>query len=254
MRRHGGVSPPACSRSLHEAGAQPGPTPPLSGDLHNDVVRELAPAIGTHMGVPVLRYNMRCVGKSGGWTSWSAHAEADDLVTLMHWWSAQGGEFVDADTGARVVRSRPATKHILVGYSYSSLISLPAARTCPNVYALVAISPPSRVGPLLTAFWSGTFVSHPLPAAFPKLFVFGDHDQISSVQHMVRFMGTECGVENMPVETPSTGSRDSGEEKTRVHAANGRTMVVLGADHFWFDEGRFGLPFVMSVVEGQHVN
>ncbi|KNE71242.1 hypothetical protein AMAG_15896 [Allomyces macrogynus ATCC 38327] len=224
----------------------------LGGDLHNNVVRELAAAIANHIGIPVLRYNMRGVGKSSGWTSWSAHAEADDLVALMQWWSAQAGEFVDPDTGARVARSRP-TKFILVGYSYGSLISLPAARTCPNVHALVAISPPSRVVPLLTAFWSGPFVSQPLPATLPKLFVFGDQDQFSSVQHMVRFTGTVCGVENVPVETHS---REGGEERTRVRAVNGRTVVVPSADHFWFDEegAVFDLvvPFVTSVLEAEH--
>ncbi|KAI9183108.1 hypothetical protein H9P43_004025 [Blastocladiella emersonii ATCC 22665] len=221
------------------------PYAPLGGDLHNNVVREVAAFFGA-AGVPTLRYSMRGAGRSTGKTSWTAEAEAIDLVALIDWWmTSPAGAWTAAD-GTVFPRFRP-TQVLLVGYSYGALISLPAARTHRAVAGLILVSPPARVTWALTAFKSTSF-SAELPRALPKLVVMGDNDQFSSESSMIAFAAKVCGTAPVPLPVrppgpPRTtvpeqveGDNDPEIAAAVVQGANASVVVVRRRDHFWAGE------------------
>ncbi|ORZ36207.1 Alpha/Beta hydrolase protein [Catenaria anguillulae PL171] len=213
------------------------PYGPLGGDLHNNVVRELAASFG-HLGASTLRYNMRGVGKSSGRTSWTAEPEACDLAALIEWWTQDSPTTPwTAPDGVEYPRSRPS-KIILVGYSFGSLISLPAARSLP-LAGLLLISPPSRVSWALTALRTSHF-DQPLPLHLPKLAVLGDKDQFSSESHMLAFVARVFGLgesrDAVPLESVAVDNGREVVQVARMSSVNGKVVVVRDRDHFWVGE------------------
>ncbi|KNE64187.1 hypothetical protein AMAG_09232 [Allomyces macrogynus ATCC 38327] len=248
----------------------------LGGDLDNAVVRELAASIATQLGVPVLRYNMRGVGKSTGKSSLTATAEANDLHALVDWWTltshAQSPPMhVDPSTGTSWLRAKPS-KIILVGYSYGAMVSVPVARTHPCVKAAVFVSPPSRLVPVLAGFRAAAAFRDPLPPTLPKLFVLGNQDQFANAKHMVTYAEDLVGLSNLPGAVPPMPSPADGPAVTvaiedveqvaatktafegraadppKLAALGAQVVVVPGADHFWAGEEDAAADLVVRYV------
>ncbi|KAJ1513435.1 hypothetical protein HMI54_015011 [Coelomomyces lativittatus] len=216
------------------------PYGPLGGDLHHPVIRHLTLAMAK-MGLSTLRYNMRGVGQSTKKTSWTGHPETNDLIQLIQWWTTPSdrrqGSFQDEE-GLEQPRSVP-TQLILVGYSYGALITLPsmvheAFVQPPTLFlALISVSLPTRLIPLLTCFHSSMFYPT-LPSRLPKLFVVGDQDPFSSLPHLLKYVEHVCGTTSTQREHASTSTPFS--QNIQMERApttlNADVLPLSKLDHF----------------------
>jgi alpha/beta superfamily hydrolase len=100
------------------------PHPLFGGTMHNKVVHATAEAIAD-AGLPVLRFNFRGVGGSGGAHD-SGRGEHDDLVAVM-----------DHLSGLY-----PGQPLLLAGYSFGSFIALDVGCRDPRARALIGIGLP----------------------------------------------------------------------------------------------------------------
>ncbi len=126
------------------------PHPQYGGSMENDLVIALTKALRT-AGFATLRFDFRGVGTSGGGYD-DGRGEADDVRAA-----------------AALLRARlGATRVVLVGYSFGSMMALRAGVAEPDgTTGIIAIAPPVRMLGL-------DFLA---ASAVPVAFVTGDRDQ-----------------------------------------------------------------------------
>jgi len=125
------------------------PHPLFGGTMHNKVVFRVAQALG-ELGMPVLRFNFRGVGRSTGVHD-EGRGEADDVRAAL---DALAARFPDVPL-------------CLAGFSFGSWVGLPVGCADPRVVQLVGVGVP--VSLLGTATLAG--------CAKPKLIVQGERDE-----------------------------------------------------------------------------
>jgi uncharacterized protein len=125
------------------------PHPIGGGTMHNKVVFRIAQALGD-VGMPVLRFNFRGVGRSTGYYD-EGIGEADDVRTALDY-----------------LESRyPDVPICLAGFSFGAWVGLPVGCADARVRQLVGVGVPVRL----------LQVSSLAHCSNPKLIVQGDHDQ-----------------------------------------------------------------------------
>ncbi|MGH2515474.1 MAG: alpha/beta hydrolase [Ktedonobacterales bacterium] len=125
------------------------PHPQFGGTMHNKVVFRIAQALGD-LGLPVLRFNFRGVGRSTG-TYAEGRGEGDDVRAAL---DALAGRYPDLPL-------------CLAGFSFGSWVGLPVGCTDPRVAQLLGVGVP--VSLLSTDALAG--------CAKPKLVVQGERDE-----------------------------------------------------------------------------
>jgi alpha/beta superfamily hydrolase len=120
--------------------------------MHNKVVFHAMKALHS-FGFPVLRFNFRGTGLSGG-----QHDEGR-------------GEVADVQAALAWLKDKFSLPIIFVGFSFGAATGLRAACPDPNVSAVISLGTPVENDGRLYSF---TFLRE---CAKPKLFVSGDHDQ-----------------------------------------------------------------------------
>lgn len=100
------------------------PHPQHQGTMHNKVVTSAQRAYQA-LGMPVLRFNFRGVGRSQG-TYGDLIGEQDDLATVLAW----------------LAQHAPEAAWYLAGFSFGSYITAMEAPHWPQVVALLGIAPP----------------------------------------------------------------------------------------------------------------
>jgi hypothetical protein len=128
------------------------PHPLGGGTLHNKVVYH-AMKVLNGLGLPVLRFNFRGVGRSEGSFD-DGRGEVDDVRAAVSWLSNQ--------------YKLPL---VVVGFSFGSAVSLEACCKDARLRALVALGIPTQA--------EGRTYKYPFLAdcRIPKLFLSGDQDQ-----------------------------------------------------------------------------
>lgn len=138
------------------------PHPLYGGTLHNKVVHRAASTLFS-LGVHVLRFNFRGVGRSEG--AWDrGRGELDDARAALEWLRAR----------------HPNSRRWLLGFSFGSWIAARLAAERPDVERLVMIAPPVHTQDF--AFLRS--------ATIPKLVVQGTADDV-------------CRPENLAAQYPS---------------------------------------------------
>jgi hypothetical protein len=123
--------------------------------MHNKVVFHAMKALHS-FGFPVLRFNFRGTGLSGG-----QHDEGR-------------GEVADVQAALAWLKDKFSLPIIFVGFSFGAATGLRAACPDPDVSAVISLGTPVEVDGRLFSF---RFLRE---CAKPKLFVSGDHDQYGS--------------------------------------------------------------------------
>ncbi|MGA3315174.1 MAG: alpha/beta fold hydrolase [Candidatus Korobacteraceae bacterium] len=131
------------------------PHPLGGGTMHNKVVFHAMKALHS-FGFPVLRFNFRGTGLSGG-----QHDEGR-------------GEVADVQAALAWLKDKFSLPIIFVGFSFGAATGLRAACPDPDVSAVISLGTPVEVDGRLFSF---RFLRE---CAKPKLFVSGDHDQYGS--------------------------------------------------------------------------
>ena len=138
--------------SASHAGIVCHPHPLGGGTLHNKVVFHTMKALN-FFGFPVLRFNFRGTGLSGG-----AHDEGR-------------GEIADVEAALGWLKREFSLPIIFAGFSFGSAVGLRAACPDRDVKALISIGTPVEAEGRVYSF------SFLRDCAKPKLFVSGDRDQ-----------------------------------------------------------------------------
>ena len=128
------------------------PHPLGGGTMHNKVVFHAMKALHS-FGFPVLRFNFRGTGLSGG-----QHDEGR-------------GEVADVQAALAWLKDKFSLPIIFVGFSFGAATGLRAACPDPNVSAVISLGTPVEDDGRL---YSYTCLRE---CTKPKLFVSGDHDQ-----------------------------------------------------------------------------
>ena len=128
------------------------PHPLGGGTMHNKVVFQTMKALNS-FGFPVLRFNFRGTGLSGG-----KHDEGR-------------GEIADVEAALAWLKRECGLPIIFAGFSFGSATGLRAACPHPDVKALISIGTPVQAEGRIYSF---SFLRE---CHKPKLFVSGDHDQ-----------------------------------------------------------------------------
>jgi len=131
------------------------PHPLGGGTMHTKVVFHAMKALHS-FGFPVLRFNFRGTGLSGG-----QHDEGR-------------GEVADVQAALAWLKDKFSLPIIFVGFSFGAATGLRAACPDPDVSAVISLGTPVEVDGRLFSF---RFLRE---CAKPKLFVSGDHDQYGS--------------------------------------------------------------------------
>ena len=100
------------------------PHPLFGGTMHNKVVHAAAEAI-VDAGIPVLRFNFRGVGGSGG-THDGGRGEQDDLRSVLD----------------HLARLFPGRRLLVAGYSFGAFVALAVGCRDPRAHALIGIGIP----------------------------------------------------------------------------------------------------------------
>lgn len=100
------------------------PHPLFGGSMHNKVVHAAAVALTT-LGLPVLRFNFRGVGLSGGLHD-AGHGEQDDMRAVLD----------------EMARRYPGTPLLVTGYSFGAFVGLKQGCGDARVAALIGIGVP----------------------------------------------------------------------------------------------------------------
>lgn len=134
------------------------PHPLGGGTMHNKVVYHAAKVFSS-LGWPVLRFNFRGTGLSEG--AHHGREEVDDVRTGLNW---LGGEY--------------AKPIVAAGFSFGAATGLEAASSFSKIAGFAALGLPTLA--------EGREYTYPFLASctFPKLFLSGDHDQYSPVDHL----------------------------------------------------------------------
>lgn len=125
------------------------PHPLGGGTMHNKVVFRVAQALG-ELGMPVLRFNFRGVGRSSGQFD-EGRGERDDVRAALDYLAA----------------AYPTLGLCLAGFSFGSWVGLPVGAADPRVRQLIGVGVP--VASLSVDALAGCVI--------PKLIVQGEHDQ-----------------------------------------------------------------------------
>mmetsp|Transcript_21483 Transcript_21483/g.53990 ORF Transcript_21483/g.53990 Transcript_21483/m.53990 type:complete len:236 (-) Transcript_21483:63-770(-) len=171
----------------------------LGGCMDDHVVMSLRDAL-VQEGFTVCRFNFRGVGGSTGGASFTASGEKSDVNTVCRYLAA-GSPMQGANTAP------PASKIVLVGYSYGSMVACSCIEDAEVVVGACAVSYPFDYTWALALWgaggmWKGFRESHK-----PKLMVCGDRDNFCSASRFKREAGT--------LKPPSDH------------------QVYEGIDHFW---------------------
>lgn len=140
---------PAQEESLRMAALVCHPHPQFGGTMHTKAVFRVAQALG-ELGMPVLRFNFRGVGRSTG-TYDEGRGEADDARTALNW----------------LVSRYPGLPLCLAGFSFGSWVGLPVGCADPRVAQVIGVGVPVRL------LETGTLAD----CAKPKLIVQGERDE-----------------------------------------------------------------------------
>jgi|SRR5579871_1645314 alpha/beta superfamily hydrolase len=132
------------------------PHPIGGGTMHNKVVFRVAQALGD-LGMPVLRFNFRGVGRSTGAFD-EGRGEADDVRTALD----------------ELARRFPALPLCLAGFSFGSWVGLPVGCADERVRQLIGVGVP--VATLMSDVLTGC-VKH-------KLIVQGEQDQYGGAEQL----------------------------------------------------------------------
>ena len=138
------------------------PDPKGGGTMHNKVVFRVAQALGD-LGIPVLRFNFRGVGRSGG-THDYGRGEADDVRAALDELSVLF----------------PDVPLLVAGFSFGSWVGLPVGCADERVVQLLGVGVP--VGVLdLSALAQCTK---------PRLFIQGEHDEYGNPEAITNWVAT----------------------------------------------------------------
>jgi len=134
------------------------PHPLGGGTMHNKVVYHAAKVFSA-LGWPVLRFNFRGTGLSEG--VHHGRDEVDDVRAGLDWLSAQYAKPI-----------------VAAGFSFGAATALEASSSYSGIAGLAALGLPTLA--------EGRTYSYPFLSSclFPKLFLSGDHDQYSPVDHL----------------------------------------------------------------------
>lgn len=140
------------------------PHPLYGGTMHNKVVYHAAKALNG-LGLPVLRFNFRGVGRSAG--THDGKAECEDVKAALDWLSEEFGLPI-----------------IAAGFSFGAAMTLKAA--CPDrrVTALIALGMPIAAEGRVYAY---KFLEG---CTKPKLFVSGSEDEFGPKSELERVVRT----------------------------------------------------------------
>ena len=125
------------------------PHPQFGGTMHTKAVFRIAQALG-ELGMPVLRFNFRGVGRSTGEYD-EGRGEGDDVRAALDWLAAR----------------YPGVPLCLAGFSFGSWVGLPIGCADARVAQIIGVGVPVRL--LETGTLDG--------CAKPKLIVQGERDQ-----------------------------------------------------------------------------
>ncbi len=134
------------------------PHPLYGGNMHNNVVARLAPALAQD-GLAALRFNFRGVGRSQGQFADGVGEQEDVRAALAHLAGVDG------------LAGKPL---VVLGYSFGAAVASRAVCEAPDVAALVCIALPVGFGAFDFEYLRGC-------APFPKLFLAGSADDICPV-------------------------------------------------------------------------
>jgi uncharacterized protein len=127
------------------------PHPMFGGTMHNKVVFHAMKALHS-FGFPVLRFNFRGTGLSGG--QHDGRAEVDDVRAALEW-----------------LKKEYSLPLVFAGFSFGAARGLRACCPDPDVRALISLGTPVEAEGRL---YSYRFLAE---CRKPKLFLSGDHDQ-----------------------------------------------------------------------------
>lgn len=136
--------------------------------MHNKVVFHAMKALHS-FGFPVLRFNFRGTGLSGG-----QHDEGR-------------GEVADVQAALAWLKDKFSLPIIFVGFSFGAATGLRAACPDPNVSAVISLGTPVEANGRLYSF---TFLRG---CTKPKLFVSGDHDQYGPHDALEKVLAQAAG-------------------------------------------------------------
>ena len=138
------------------------PHPLYGGTMHNKVVFQVARTLQS-IGLPVLRFNFRSAGLSGGAHD-EGRGEMEDVRAALDWLSA---EF-------------PALSLLLAGFSFGAWVGLQVGCRDSRVSELIGLGLPVN----------STDLSYLRVCARPKLFVQGTHDQYGARDKVEALLAT----------------------------------------------------------------
>lgn len=139
------------------------PLPTEGGTMHTKVVYQGAKAL-TRIGVAVLRFNFRGVGRSAG--TWSeGEGEGDDFMAAMN----------------HLSQLYPGLPLWSAGFSFGSWIALERGAVDDRVKVLIGIAPPVEN--------RGYTFPNTLETTKPKFLIQGEEDEICPVGPLRRFYG-----------------------------------------------------------------
>ena len=141
------------------------PYPPAGGTMHTKVVYHTMKVL-TALGIPVLRFNFRGVGRSAG-TFDHGHGEQDDVRAALDW--------------VHRTYQRPL---LFAGFSFGSYVGLRACCSDPRVAARIALGLPVRAA---GRDYTYDFLD---PCPGPMLFVSGGEDEFCPQQILRQIIGT----------------------------------------------------------------
>lgn len=139
------------------------PWGPMGGSMH-DPHPATACRIFAQAGCSTARFNFRG-GINRGWDS------MDDVKGVAEWF-----------TKPRAGADRPtASRVLLVGYSYGSIVAAAAAAEIPELLGVVVVNPPIHYAWALYLFNGRTMMAQAATVRQPKLVILGTEDVFCSV-------------------------------------------------------------------------
>lgn len=145
------------------------PHPLYGGTMHNKVVYQVNKTLD-RLGLPVLRFNFRGVGRSEGAHD-NGRGEHDDVRAALDFLAA---EF-------------PGVTLLLAGFSFGCLVGLRAGCEDARVAELIGLGTPV----------DGSDFSYLRQCAKPKLFLQGDHDQFGARANLEVLVGSLRGTNEL---------------------------------------------------------
>jgi len=149
------------------------PHPHYGGSMYNNVVEALRDELSSR-GFPVLRFNFRGVGKSGG--------------------ASVGGldDYRDVSAAAKFLKRHESTKDsplLMAGYSYGAWVGIRHALDDRDIIAWAAVSPP-------VSMFDFSYLTDP---GVPVCFVSGDRDDFCDLTSLRRLVEELPGQKRLEV-------------------------------------------------------